>query len=227
MHVYIYIYSAMCKRNTVSFLDLFDPALNACQPFTLTEKIFNESDELSGCIIGGENINNLRYADDTELLAESESVIQSIVDVVRQNSEEKGLSMNVRKTKTMMVCCDETSDVRIVVNGQVLEQVKKFKYLVQWMTDDGRCECEIKYQIGIARGYIYKDERCVDIAEITVRDQKTPGKMLYLFSTFLYASESWTLNKQMEDEINAFEMWIFRRMFGLSHLNKKTNVHCR
>ena len=64
-----------------------------------TEKIFNESDELSGCVVGGENLNNLRYTDDTALLAESESALQDIVDVVRQNSEEKGLSMNVKKDK--------------------------------------------------------------------------------------------------------------------------------
>ena len=57
--------------------------------------------------------------------------------------------MNVKKTKTMVVCRDETPDVRIVVNG--LEQVKKFKYLGQWITDDGRCECEIKNQIEIVR----------------------------------------------------------------------------
>ena len=57
------------------------------------------------------------------MLTKSESALQSIVDVVRQNSEEKGLNMNVKKTKTVVVCHDETPDVRIVVNGQVLEQV--------------------------------------------------------------------------------------------------------
>ena len=46
----------------------------------------------------------------------------------------------------MVVCRDETPDVRIAINGQVLEQVKKFKYLGQWITDDDRCECEIKNQ---------------------------------------------------------------------------------
>ena len=81
------------------------------------EKIFNESDELPGSIVGGENINNLRYADDTALWAESESVLSGIVDVLGQNSEEKGLSLNVKKMKTMAVCCDETPDVSIVVNG--------------------------------------------------------------------------------------------------------------
>ena len=104
-----------------------------------TEKAFSESDELPGCIVGEENFNNLRYTDDTALLAESESTLQSIVDIVRQNSEEKRLSMNVRKTKTVVVCRDETPDVRIVVNGEVLEQVKKFKYLGRWITDDGGC----------------------------------------------------------------------------------------
>ena len=60
-----------------------------------TEKIFNEIDERT-VIVGGKNINNLRYADHTTLLAELESALQDIVDVVRQNSEEKELSMNVK-----------------------------------------------------------------------------------------------------------------------------------
>ena len=81
-----------------------------------TEKIFNESDELPGFIIGGENFNKLRYADDTALLAESESALQDIVEVVRQNSKEKGLSMNVEKTKTMVICRDETPNVKIANN---------------------------------------------------------------------------------------------------------------
>ena len=67
--------------------------------------------------------------------------------MVRQNREEKVLSMNVKLVKIRMICRDETPDVRIVVTGQVLEQVKKFKYLGQWITDDGRCECEIKNRI--------------------------------------------------------------------------------
>ena len=62
---------------------------------------------------------------------QSESILQSIVDVVRQNSEEKGLSMNVKKMKMMVVCHDETPDVRIVVNGQVIAQVTKLKCLGQ------------------------------------------------------------------------------------------------
>jgi retron-type reverse transcriptase len=64
-----------------------------------TQEIFNDSDHLPGCKIGGININNLRYADDTALLAETEEDLQKIVDEVAKNSENKGLKMNVKKDK--------------------------------------------------------------------------------------------------------------------------------
>ena len=116
--------------------------------------------------------------------------------------------MNVKKTKTMVVCRDETQDMRIVINGQVLEQVKTFKYLGQWITDDGRCECEIKNRIEIARSTFIK-MRDVLISRKLHLEIRKRLVMCYVLSTFLHASESWTLNKQMEDTINAFEMWIF------------------
>ena len=87
----------------------------------------------------------------------------------------------------MVVCRDETPDVRIVINGQVLEQVKKFKYLGQWITDDGRCECEIRNGKKRQKQF-YKDERYVDLTEITFRDQKTSGKVLCTFHLFVCLS---------------------------------------
>ena len=61
--------------------------------------------------------------------------------------------MNVKKTRTMVACHDETPGVRIMVNQQVLEQVK-FKYLGQWITGDGRCESEIKNRIEISEVHL-------------------------------------------------------------------------
>ena len=154
-----------------------------------TEKIFNESDELPGCIVDGENFNNLRYANDTALLAESESALQSIVDVVRRNIEEKRLSMNVKKTKTMVVCRDETPDMRIMVNGQVLEQVKKFQYLGQWITDDGRCKCEIRNGLEIARSTFIKMRDVLTSPKLHLEIRKRLVRC-YVLSTFLNVSES-------------------------------------
>ena len=71
--------------------------------------------------------------------------------------------------------------------------------------------------------YIYKDERCVDLTEITFRDQKTSGKVLCTFHLFV-CLRIMDYNMQMEDKINAFEMWIFRCMFRILHLDRKTNV---
>ena len=119
----------------------------------------------------------------------------------------------------MVVYHDETSDVRIVVNGQVLEQVKKFKYLVQWIKVEGRCECEIKNQIEIARSTFIKMRDVLTSRKLRLEIRKRLVRCHILF-TFLYVSESWILNKQMEYKINAFEMWIFRRMFMISHLDR-------
>ena len=55
-----------------------------------SEKIFRESDELPGCVVGGENVNNPRYADDTVLIAESEKELQALVNKMREESEKKG-----------------------------------------------------------------------------------------------------------------------------------------
>ena len=63
-----------------------------------TEFIFREAEDLPGCLVGGKNFNNLPYADDTVLMAESESELQNIVDTVRSDSERCGLKMNVKKT---------------------------------------------------------------------------------------------------------------------------------
>ena len=121
--------------------------------------------------------------------------------------------MNVKKTKTMVVCHDETPDVRIVINGQVLEQVKKFKYLGQWITDDGRCQCQTKIRLEIGNSTFMKMTDVLTSRKLNLEIRKQLVRC-YVLSTLLYASESWTLNKQMENKINAFEMWIFDACSG-------------
>ena len=95
--------------------------------------------------------------------------------------------MNVNKTKTMVVCRDETPDVRIAINGQVLEQVKKFKYLGQWITDYGRCECEIKNRIEIARSTFIKMRDVLISRKLHLEIRKRLVRC-YVLSIFLYVS---------------------------------------
>ena len=109
--------------------------------------------------------------------------------MVRQNSEEKRLNMNLKKTK--VVCHIETPDVRIVVNGQVLEQIKKFKYLGQWVTDNGRCECEIKNRTEITTSALIKMRDVLTSRKLHLEIRERLVRC-YVLSIFLYVSESWT-----------------------------------
>ena len=84
---------------------------------------------------------------------------------------------------TMMVCRDETPDLRTVVNGQVLEQVKKFKYLGQWITDDGRCKCEIKNRIEIAKSTFIKMRDVLTSWKLHLEIRKCLLRC-YIWSTF-------------------------------------------
>ena len=71
--------------------------------------------------------------------------------------------------------------------------------LGQWIKDDGRCECEIKNQIGIARSTLIKMRYVLTSQKLHLEIRKRLVRC-YVLSTFMYASESCTLNKQMEDK---------------------------
>ena len=83
-----------------------------------TEFIFRESNELTGINFNGNNINNIRYADDTALLANSNEDLQKIVDKVKKESDEKALNMNVSKTKTMVISRDKGKKQRYWLMGK-------------------------------------------------------------------------------------------------------------
>ena len=114
--------------------------------------IFKQADKLPGVSIGGKNITNLRFADDTGLIADSAQGLQLIVDVVNSDSLKRGLKMNIKKTKTMVISRDLANPkVNIKVDGTTLEQVETFKYLGQTITSDGRSDTAIRQRIEIAR----------------------------------------------------------------------------
>ena len=102
-----------------------------------TEHIFRQIDELPGAKIGERNIHNLRYADDTVLLAETEEDLQKIVDQVKRESESFGLLMNAKKTKTMVFSkSSNPPNTRIHIEGKHIEKVQTFTYLSALMMED-------------------------------------------------------------------------------------------
>ena len=110
-----------------------------------SEMILQELEVEKGLKVGGQNITNLRYADDTVLLAKSVEDLQKLLDVVVRESELKGLSINCKKTECMVV--SKKKDIprcSLKVKDQIIKQVSAFNYLGSIITEDARCMKEIK-----------------------------------------------------------------------------------
>ena len=189
-----------------------------------TEFIFREAKELEGISINGININNLRYVDDTALIASDEEKLQKLVDVVKECSSQAGLDMNSKKTKTMVISKhpERNKQIDIKIDGESLEQVSQFKYLGTQVSDDARSETELNCRIATA-----KTKFSMLSTILTSKQLSIPLKIrvltCYVFSVFGYGAEAWTLTKAMEEKIDAFEMWCLRKMGGISYKDRVTN----
>ena len=149
-------------------------------------------------------------------MAESESELQNIVDTVRSNSERCGLKMNVKKTKTMVISRYVLAEMKINVDGVQLKQVIRFKYLGQIITDDGRCDAEVKTRIEIARAEFVGMKDVLTSRQLNIKLRLRLIRC-FISSTLLYSSETWTLNQDLCRRHEAFEMWMYRRMFKISY----------
>ena len=105
-------------------------------------------DELqTGLKIFGRNINNLRYADDTTLAAESKEELKSFLMKVKEESEKIGLKLNIQKTKTLASGLITSWEI----DGETMETVIDFTFLGSTITADGNCSCEIRRRLLLGR----------------------------------------------------------------------------
>ena len=104
-----------------------------------SEIILRSIDGVKGLKIGGVNLNNLRFADDTVLIAENRKDLQNLLRVVNEKGEAFGMKINVKKTEVLVFSRDDVPPVyEISLNGNVLKQVDTFKYLGTLLSHDGR-----------------------------------------------------------------------------------------
>ena len=101
----------------------------------------------AGIKIAGRNINNLRYADDTTLMTESEEELKSLLMKVKEESEKVGLKLNIQKPKIMSSCPITSCQI----DGETVEMVADFVFLGSKITADGNCSHEIKRCILLGR----------------------------------------------------------------------------
>ena len=126
-----------------------------------------------GIELGSRWYNNLRYADDAALFADSEEGLQRIVDSVNEESERIGLTINCKKTFSMVISKKKKCPkCRITVNGEETVQVDSFRYLGCWETSDGRSDAEIKCRIGHAKTAFMEMMRVLSASTISIEIRK-------------------------------------------------------
>ena len=118
----------------------------------------------AGIKIAGRNINNLRYADDTTLMAESEEELKSLVMKVREESEKVGLKFNVQKTKIMA----SGPIISWQIDGETVETVADFIFLGSKITADGNCSHEIKRRLLLGRKVVTNLDSILKSRDITL-----------------------------------------------------------
>ena len=178
---------------------------------------------MKGINIGGVNINNLRYADDTVLLAEGPIFLQALLTAVNEKGKPYGMEMNIIKTKSMVISRKKpVPNISISAEGKPTQQVDRMMYLGYMATEDGKCDKEIQRRIGIARTAFEGMSKILTSRNISIELTSRIAKC-YIWSTLLYGAEIWTLTKVTSDKLEAFKMWLYRRMLRISWKEHKTN----
>ena len=144
----------------------------------------------AGIKIARRNINNLRYADDTTLMAESKEELKSFLVKVKEESEKIGLKLNIQKTKVMV--SDPISSWQI--DGETMETVTDFIFLDSKITVDGYCSCEVKRCLLLGRNAMTNPDSIQKSRYITLPTNVCLLKAM-VFPVVMYGCESWTIKK--------------------------------
>ena len=171
----------------------------------------------TGIKIAGRNINNLRYADDTTLMAESKEELKSLFMKVEEESEKVGLKLNIQKTKIMASGPITSWEI----DGETVEAVSDFIFWGSKIPADGECSHDIKRRLLLGRKVMTNLESILKSKDITL-----PTKVLVkamVFPVIMYGCESWTVKKAEHQKIGAFELWCWRSLLRVPWTARKSN----
>uniref|UniRef100_A0AC11D1X3 Uncharacterized protein n=1 Tax=Ovis aries TaxID=9940 RepID=A0AC11D1X3_SHEEP len=144
----------------------------------------------AGIKIAGRNINNLRYADDTTLTAESEEELKSLLMKVKMESEKFGLKLNIQKMKIMASGPITSWEI----DGETVATVSDFTFLGSKITADGDCSHEIKRRLLLGRKVMTNLDSIFKSRDVTVPTNLRLVKAM-VFPVGMYGCESWTVKK--------------------------------
>ena len=172
----------------------------------------------AGVKIAWRNINNLRYADDTTLMAESEEELKSLLMKMKEESEKVGLKLNIQKTKIMA----SSPITSWQIDGETVETVADLIYLVSKITADGDCSNEIKRRLLLGMKVMTNLDSILKSRDITLPTKVHLVKAM-VFPVVMYGGESWTIKKAEHRRIDAFELWCWRRLLRVPWTARRFN----
>ena len=165
----------------------------------------------AGIKICRRNINNLRYTDDTTLMAESKEELKSLLMKVKEESEKTGLKFNIQKKKKKQASGPITS---WQIDGKTMKAVTDFFFLGSRITADGDCSHEIKRSLLLGRKAMTNLDSILKSRDITFLTKVHIVKAV-VFPVVIYGCESCIIKKAEHQRINGFELWCWRRLESL------------
>ena len=174
----------------------------------------------AGIKIARRNINHLRYADDTTLMAESEEELKSLLMKVKEESEKVGLQLNIQKTKIM----GSGPITSWEIDGETVETVETVAdyFWGSKIAADGDCSHEIKRCLLLGRKIMTNLDSMFKSRDITLPTKVCLVKAM-VFPVVIYGCESWTVKKAEHRRIDAFELWYWRRLLRDSWTARRSN----
>ena len=153
------------------------------------------------------NINHLRCADDTTLMAEGKEEVKNLLMKVKEESEKAGLKLSIQKTKIM----PSGPVTSWEIDGEVMETVTDFIFLGSTITADIDCSHEIKRRLLLGRKAMTNLDSLLKARDITLSTKVHLVKAM-VFPVVMYGYESWTIKKAKCWKIDAFELWCWIRL---------------
>jgi len=194
--------------------DWFQIGKGVCQGCILSPCLFNLYAEYimrntgleeaqAGIKIAGRDINYLRYADETTLVAESEEELKNLLMKVKEENEKVGLKLNIQKTKIMA----SGSITLWQIDGETLETVADFIFLGSKITADGDCSHEIKRCLSVGRKIMTNLDSILKSRDITLPTKIRLVKAM-VFPVVMYGCESWIIKKAEHRRIDALQNFV-------------------
>ena len=172
----------------------------------------------AGIKIARRNINNLRYADDTTLVAESKEELKSLLMKVKEESEKVGLKLNIQKTKIMA----SSPIISWQIDGETVGTVANFIFQGSKIIADGDRSHEIKRHLLLGRKVMTNLDSILKSRDITLSTKVCLVKAM-VFPLVKYGCESWTIKKAEHPRIDAFELWCWRRLLRVPWTARRSN----